>query len=210
MAAKRTAKKPEKKQENRETQRDKLLLASLPYVETEGFSREALLLGAQDIKMTESRALTLFAGGGVDLALHFNDWAVREMLKACPPKKLVRLRVREKITLLVRTYLELLGDYKPAVKQAVALARPWNFGEGAKGLYHVVDAMWRAAGDTSSDYNFYTKRGLLAGVLSSTTLRWLVDISDDHESTWAFLDNRIENVMQIEKLKAKLRERCAA
>lgn len=214
MATKRSAKKPQNKAasrpDSRENLRDQLLLASLPYVETEGFGREALLLGAKDIKMSESRALTLFAGGGVDMVLHFNDWAVREMLQLCPPKLLSRLRVREKITLLVRTYLKLLSDYKPVVKQAVVLARPWNFGEGAKELYHLVDAMWIAAGDTATDYNYYTKRALLAGVVSATTLRWLVDTSDDHEATWAFLDSRIENVMQIEKVKAKLKERFAA
>lgn len=206
MATKRSTKKPE----NREDSRDRLLLASLPYVETEGFGREALLLGAQDIGMTDSRALTLFPGGGVEMVLHFNDWATREMLRHCSAKALAKLKVRDRIRLLVRTYLELLADYKPAVRQAVALARPWNFGDGAKELYRVVDAMWRAAGDTSTDYNFYTKRGLLAGVLGSTTLRWLIDTSEDHEATWAFLDSRIENVMQIEKAKAKIRERFAA
>lgn len=214
MAAKRplkkSAKKPVRKPESRENLRDKLLLATLPYVETEGFGREALLLGAEDIKMNESRALTLFPGGGVDMVLHFNDWAVRETMQACPPKALARLRVREKITHLVRSYLETLSDYKPAVKQAVVLARPWNFGEGAKELYNVVDSMWRAAGDTSTDYNFYTKRTLLAAVLGSTTLRWLADTSDDHEDTWAFLDSRIDNVMQIEKLKAAIKGRFAA
>lgn len=193
-----------------EGQRDTLLLATLPYVETEGFGREALLLGAADSKVSEEDALALFPGGGVDLIRHFNDWAVREMLRHCAPAALARLRVRDRIRLLVRTYLDVLADYKPAVKQAIALARPWNMGDGAKQMYQVVDAMWLAAGDTAADYNFYTKRALLAGVLGSTTLRWLIDTSDDHAATWDFLDSRIDNVMQIEKIKARLLGRFAA
>lgn len=210
MPAKAPRKNSRKKPETRENLKDRLLLASLPYVESVGFGPEALLQGAADIGLSESRALALFPQGGAEMALYLNDWAVREMQRHCGAKALLKLRVRDRITLLVRTYLEVLSDYKPAVRQVVWLARPSALGSGARELCTVVDAMWRAAGDTSTDYNFYTKRALLAGVLGSTTLRWLADASDSHEATWAFLDSRIENVMQIEKVKARFRERFAA
>ena len=66
--------------------------------------------------------------------------------------------------------------------------------------------MWRAAGDTSTDFNFYTKRGILAGVYGSTLVRWFNDPGEDEAATEAFLDARIENVMQFEKFKAKAKE----
>jgi ubiquinone biosynthesis protein COQ9 len=53
------------------------------------------------------------------------------------------------------------------------------------------------AGDRATDYNYYTKRLLLAGVLSSTTLFWLNDRSKDHAATWAFLDRRIDEVLKV-------------
>ena len=62
--------------------------------------------------------------------------------------------------------------------------------------------MWYAAGDTSTDFNFYTKRATLAGVYSSTLLYWLNDRSPGGEATWGFLDRRIDDVMKIEKLKS--------
>src|SRR5712671_1257964 len=68
-----------------------------------------------------------------------------------------------------------------------------------------VDAMWYAAGDTSTDFNFYTKRATLAGVYSSTLLYWLADRSPGSEATWGFLDRRIDDVMKIEKLKAQVK-----
>ena len=68
---------------------------------------------------------------------------------------------------------------------------------GLKCLYRTVDAIWYAAGDRSTDYNFYTKRLLLAGVVSSTLLCWLNDRSEGHAETWAFLDRRISQVVRV-------------
>jgi ubiquinone biosynthesis protein COQ9 len=80
-------------------------------------------------------------------------------------------------------------------------------GPALQGWYATVDAMWRSIGDTSIDFNFYTKRALLAGVYGSTFLFWLNDRSSDCSATWAFLDRRIENVMQVPKLRGKIMER---
>ena len=66
--------------------------------------------------------------------------------------------------------------------------------------------MWRAAGDTSTDFNFYTKRGILAGRLWRHLMRWFNDTSEDEAATEEFLAARIENVMQFEKFKAKAKE----
>jgi ubiquinone biosynthesis protein COQ9 len=75
-----------------------------------------------------------------------------------------------------------------------------------RSLYETVDAIWYAIGDTSSDFNFYTKRLTLAGVFSATLIFWLDDKSPGHEQTWLFLQRRIEDVMTFEKLKAKVRQ----
>jgi len=63
--------------------------------------------------------------------------------------------------------------------------------------------MWYAAGDTATDFSFYTKRGLLAGIYATTTLYWLDDKSPDHAATAEFLDRRIAEVMQIPKLRGR-------
>ena len=84
-------------------------------------------------------------------------------------------------------------------------ALPHHFADGLEALYQTVDAMWQAAGDSATDFNFYTKRMTLAAVHSATVLYWLNDSSDAFENTWTFLDRRIEDVMRIEKAKAKLR-----
>ena len=66
-----------------------------------------------------------------------------------------------------------------------------------------VDDIWYAVGDTSTDFSYYTKRGLLAAVYGATVLYWLSDESDGQAETWAFLDRRLGDVMSIPKVTAR-------
>jgi ubiquinone biosynthesis protein COQ9 len=86
-----------------------------------------------------------------------------------------------------------------------ALANPLRAPETSRILWRTADRIWRALGDQSTDENFYSKRAILTGVLASTYARWFSDNTPDHEDTWSFLDARIENVMQFEKFKARLK-----
>ena len=65
--------------------------------------------------------------------------------------------------------------------------------------------MWRLAGDTATDFNHYSKRAILSGVYTSTTLVYLGDESDDLAETRGFLDRRIDDVMRFEKFKGQWR-----
>ena len=58
----------------------------------------------------------------------------------------------------------------------------------------------------STDFSYYTKRGLLTAIYSATLLYWLSDNSKDSEDTWSFLERRIEDVMKIPKVKAGLKD----
>ena len=86
------------------------------------------------------------------------------------------------------------------------LSFPTNGPVGLRCLYRTVDTIWRAAGDTATDFNFYTKRGLLAGVYSATVVYWLNDSSEDFSRTWRFLDRRIDETMQIPKITQRLKK----
>jgi ubiquinone biosynthesis protein COQ9 len=86
------------------------------------------------------------------------------------------------------------------------LALPQNTALGLKLLYETVDCMWHAAGDTATDWNFYTKRGLLAGVYSATVLYWLDDRSPGSTETRAFFQRRLADVMSIPRVTKRLGE----
>ncbi|HEY5598497.1 MAG TPA: COQ9 family protein, partial [Kiloniellales bacterium] len=107
-------------------------------------------------------------------------------------------KMRDRIAVAVRTRLELLAAHREAVRRGVAfLALPINAPLGLKCVYRTVDAIWYAAGDTATDYNFYSKRLLLAGVYSATLLFWLNDASEGSAATWAFLGRRIAEVLKV-------------
>jgi ubiquinone biosynthesis protein COQ9 len=116
------------------------------------------------------------------------------------------LKIRDRIRQAVRIRLERHGAGREASRRALALlSLPFNAPLALKLLYRTVDALWYAAGDSSTDFNFYTKRATLAGVWSSTLLYWLNDRSPGSEATWGFLDRRIDDVMKVERLKSQVR-----
>ncbi|UUX51004.1 COQ9 family protein [Nisaea acidiphila] len=196
--------------EKREAERDRVLDCILPHVMFDGWSRKALKHGAEDAGISASDLDRLFPAGVPDCIGHFLDRADREMVLEFQRRNPAQMKVREKIAAAVRIRLEQAAPHKEAVRRTLAyMAVPGQGGLGTRGLYRTVDAIWKAAGDTSTDYNFYTKRGLLAAVYSSTLLFWLNDTSEDHVETWDFLDRRIQNVMEIPKLTGRLKDAAA-
>ena len=120
------------------------------------------------------------------------------------PERLAGLKIREKIRSIVWKRLEIMEPAREAVRRALSiLAMPQNMPTSLKTGWHTADVMWRIAGDTSTDYNHYTKRLMLGGVYASTLLVWLDDQSEGFADTGAFLDRRIDDVMKIEKAKAQ-------
>lgn len=181
-----------------EETRRALLLASLPHVAFDGWSRKAILAGAEHLGLDTALALNAFPREGAELIEAFSDWTDRAMLDKLGALDLPGLRVRDRIATAVRVRLELLAPHREAVRRGLAfLALPGNAPLGLKTLYRTVDAIWFAAGDRSTDYNFYSKRLLLSGVYSSTLLYWLNDSSEDFAQTWAFLDRRISEVLKV-------------
>jgi len=122
------------------------------------------------------------------------------------PKRMAKRKIREKIRALVWQRLEIMGPAREAVRRALAiLAMPQNLPLALRISWRTADLMWRLAGDTSTDFNHYTKRMTLGAVYASTLLVWLDDQSEGWADTAAFLDRRIDNVMRFEKLKAEWR-----
>jgi len=193
---------------SREAQRDRLLEAALAHIPFDGWSRRSLRAAAADAGLEPGLARRLFPRGGDDLLVHLERWADRQMMARVDSEALQSLPIRERIARLVRARLEVLSPHREALRRATAARLlPGNALASAASLWHTVDLMWALAGDRADDFSFYTKRSLLAAVWSSTFLFWLDDRSDDLEATWAFLDRRIDNVMQIGRLRSRIEER---
>jgi len=185
--------------------RARVLAAALPHAAFDGWSGRLLADAAKAAKISEGDMRLAFPKGAVDLIDYFLQEGDRLMLKALAGQDLAAFKIRQRITLAVRARIEVDLPYREALRRAITMAAlPTSGGLGIRALYRTVDAIWRAVGDTSTDFNFYSKRAVLAGVYSSSVMHWFSDESADHADTWAFLDRRIENVMQFEKAKASV------
>jgi ubiquinone biosynthesis protein COQ9 len=185
--------------------KDALLAALLPEVPFDGWTRAAMQRAAAHVNMDESEFRQLFPRGPRDVVAWFSRWADRETLSALTKHKRPSLRTSERVALGVHTRLEILLPHREAVRRSLSLmALPQNLALGTKLLYETVDTIWHAAGDTATDFNFYTKRVLLAGVYTTTTLYWLDDRSEGTTATEAFLERRLAEIAAIPRLKGTL------
>lgn len=186
-----------------------LMEAMLSHVAFDGWSEAALKLAAEDVGVSREMAELAYPRGPIEVLEEHLAVADKELLSALEEKDLPSLKIRERITTAIRTRLELNMGNREAVRRGLTvLALPINMPLGSKSLWRTADTMWRAAGDTSTDHNWYTKRATLSAVYSAVLLYWLNDESDGFEDTWAFLDRRIEDVMKIEKVKFEARKVC--
>ena len=172
----------------------------------DGWSRAAVDAAADSLAIDRAQArlaMPKTQAGMIDTYIQGVDRALEEHFTA---ERLSGLKIREKIRALVWRRFEIMEPAREAVRRGVAiLAMPQNLPLALRVGWRTADVMWRIAGDTSTDYNHYTKRMLLGGVYTSTLLVWLDDNSEDKSETAAFLDRRIDDVMKIEKYKAQWR-----
>ena len=116
-----------------------------------------------------------------------------------------KMRTPEKIRELIKNRLTLYESDKEIIRTCIAVYM-LHPAKGTQASYRTVDSIWRLAGDKSTDWNFYSKRVILAGVYWSTLTYWLSDDSEDYTETWRFLDERLANVAQFGKFTGKIKE----
>lgn len=183
-----------------------LLDAALAHVAFDGWSEATFAAAVADTDIDMGLARSVCPRGALDLAVAFHKRGDAEMVRRLRAADLSEMKFRDRIAASVRFRLE-AGTDKEAVRRGATLfALPYHAAEGARLVWGTCDLIWDTLGDTSDDINWYTKRGTLSGVYSSTLLYWLGDDSLGHQATWDFLDRRIENVMQFEKFKAQVND----
>lgn len=189
---------------------DELRLALAPLVPAnavfDGWSDKALAMAAAELGIPAGRAKLCFPSGATDMIAAWFDSIDRDMAAAFPLERIEAMKIRERIRSLVMFRIESAEPNKEALRRALAiLAQPQNLPLASKLGWNAADRMWRIAGDTSTDFNHYSKRAILMGVYGSTSLVFLDDDSEGLAETRAFLERRIDDVMRIEKLKASWR-----
>ena len=183
--------------------RPRLVAAMIPHVAFDGWSSASVAAGAADAGIDPDVAGLIFPKGAIEMAVAYTTLAndrLAAALAVAPPMK-----IRDRITRAVRVRLEQAEGEREVVRRTVTILA-MHPTVSARTTWTTADAIWRACGDTATDFNHYTKRLTLGVVYAATLLYWLADESDGRAATWDFLDRRIAGIMGIEKAKAKMRE----
>lgn len=190
--------------------RAQILSAMLRHIPFDGWTKKSLLNAIKDTELPPGSDELYFPGGVLELLSYWSESGDQKALSKINLRGLDNLRIREKVTECVWIRLNEMEGQEQVSRRAISrLALPDALGQGPQQLWKTADMIWRAIGDTSTDGNYYSKRTILSGVLASSIMAWLSDETEDKSKARAFLDARIENVMQIEKAKFSLRQQRA-
>jgi ubiquinone biosynthesis protein COQ9 len=185
--------------------RAKLLQAALQHVAFDGWSHSSFKTACDDVGVSTGEAEIACPRKELDLitvwSKSLDTLAAQKIIKADLPN----MKIRERVSFGVISRLEVIGEHEEAARRARArLMLPDAVSDGPQLLWATADMIWRAIGDTSTDVNFYSKRTILSAVYGSTLSSWLNEDAAEKPDARAFLDRRIQNVMDFEKTKAQL------
>lgn len=173
----------------------------------DGWSEAAVHAAADETGVDRDVAMLAFKGKGIDMIDAWVEGIDLELARRLPAEKLNAMKIRDRITALLATRLEIMAPDRESLRRALAImAMPQNLARAAKMGWRSADRMWRLAGDNATDLNHYTKRMTLSAVYGSTLSVFVNDDSENFADTRAFLDRRIDNVMQIEKVKYQAKQ----
>ncbi len=188
-------------------ERRSILAAALPVAAFDGFTPLMLRRAAAEADVSPAGLVAAFPAGAPDLLEFWSTETDAAMAGALSDPDAKSLKIRDKVTYAITSRIGFLEPHKEAARRAAAvLALPQNAARGARLAWKTADAVWRALGDKSTDGNFYSKRAILSGVWLSTAARWFADDDSENAETMAFLARRIDNVMEIERLKSVVRD----
>ena len=170
--------------------------ALLPRVPMTGWTMVSAKQAAREAEISPGEQALAAPNGLPDLIDHFFDRAVDDMLDTLATQDLAGLRTHERVAAGIRGWLDALEPHKSAVRKAAGRGLlPWGAGAAMKRVWTISDAIWEAAGDTATDYNRQTKRGLLSAVLPSIVLYWLDN--EDPDALDTFIAKRLQTAMRV-------------
>ncbi|MEQ8369761.1 MAG: COQ9 family protein [Alphaproteobacteria bacterium] len=178
------------------------LESHLPF---DGWSEQSLIRATTDAGLPRGAVWIAFPrgiGDALPACLARHRVMLADRLAAAD---LAGMRVRDKVALGVRVWLETWPADREALRRTLArLALPGHARLAVADLWSTADVIWRAAGDQASDFNHYTKRGLLVGVLATTRTVWVADDSPGATATWGFLERRIGDALRLPRAAQRL------
>ncbi len=180
-----------------------LLDEALKLAPAHGWTQRTATLSGKALGMSAGETELLIPHGPADLAALLSRRHDDRALAALGEVHASNLKIRERIRRAVEARLDAAVADEPATRRWMGhLALPQNLGLAGRLAWESADVLWRWAGDTATDENHYSKRALLAGILSGALA---VHMASGRGAALEFVDRRIDNVMAFEKWKATTR-----
>ncbi len=182
--------------------RKKILKEIKSLVIKDGWNDQLFFNYSKTSKFSNEEINALFPEGYKTLIDMYLEEINLKMTKNSKKINLIRLRTHERVRELVKLRLNIMLKEKILVKKTfIHLLLPFNYKIAYKNLYKTVDQIWFLAGDNSTDFNFYSKRMILATIYTSTISHFINN--DDYQKTINFLEKNLKKVSLIPKLKYK-------
>ena len=192
-------------------ERINLTRACMMHVPFDGWTERSLELAAKDCGIDGSDISRILPRGveeAVEIYAHLADEDMVLAFDEAMSESQTALRgMTAKIKLLILLRLEQASSHKEVVRKTLQyLRKPSRIKLSQSLLYNTIDRIWRVAGDDSTDFSFYTKRGLLGAIYSATLLYFLGDNSGSMDNTSNFLDRRLKEISVIPKVSKPLKK----
>ena len=170
----------------------------------EGFTSNTFETIASKHKLNINEINLLFPNGNMDLLKYSLEQLNIELQESCQSIDLIRLPVHKRIRKILLSKIEIMNKEKKFYKKIFlnSLLPNKNVSLPSQ-LYKSVDQIWYLAGDTSVDFNFYTKRLILAGIYSRVVLFFFNN--NNQQDLEHLLDVNLQRVAKIPELKSKIR-----
>ena len=183
--------------------RQRWLAALLPHVPFDGWTDAAVRRAATEAELSAGEQALAAPRGVIDLIDALFDTAEADARTAIGQMDLSGQGVRDKVATGLKAWLAALSPHREAVRRAAAKGfLPWVAGDALQRTWSVADMVWTAIGDTSEDYNKYSKRGLLAATVPLIVLRWLDE--EDEARLDAFIHRRLTGAMTVGRLGGRV------
>jgi ubiquinone biosynthesis protein COQ9 len=185
------------------TAEQQVLNAALKIAPDEGWTTRLATMAGKACGLSAGETELLLPQGPADLAALLSRRHDAQALEALAAVDPTALKIRERIARAVEARLNAAAADEAAVRRCAGfLALPSHAPLAARLAWESADVLWRWAGDTATDENHYTKRALLAGILTGAAA---IRLSSGREAALAFTDRRIANVMAFETWKRTTR-----
>ncbi len=186
---------------------DRLTQAAVSHAAFDGWTDETVRLAGEEAGLSAEAVLLAAPRGALDLIARWSAQMDQEMLDRMADADLKSMKIRQRVTFAVQARLDAISPHEEAARRARARLMLHDAAAlGAELVWATSDAIWRGLNDASTDFNWYSKRAILSAVYTSSLAVWLNDDTPDKAKAKAFLDRRIENVMEFEKAKAGWRK----